>query len=129
MNAVPEPSHATAFGPDYWLGHCEGFFVDSREGRVGIVEEVRFSAHPDLPEALAIRAGALGGRRVLVAVSEVEAIFVRAERIQLRGSPRLLGTEPAPPAGAKRRLPSRPRAVIAAPMQTNEMRGGEDFPK
>jgi hypothetical protein len=43
-------------GRAYWLSTCEGFRVDSKDGRVGVVEEVRFSSSKR-PEALAVRTG------------------------------------------------------------------------
>ena len=38
MDVVSRPS--TDFGFDYWLRNCQGFQVDSRVGRVGVVEDV-----------------------------------------------------------------------------------------
>lgn len=83
----------------YWLGRCEGFRVDSPDGRIGFVEHVRFGSRPDRPEALAVRAGRLGRRVLIVSVSKVAEIVPSRERIVLSGSPELLGTEPAIMAG------------------------------
>jgi len=69
----------------YWLSTCEGFRVDSNDGRVGIVEEVRFS--PDRqPEALAVRTGLLRMRLLLVPVGEVDRIVPRRKRVLLRSA-------------------------------------------
>lgn len=78
---------------DYWLGHCEGFRVDSSAGRVGLVEEVVFGGHRDRPDALVVRAGVLGRRLVLVPVEEVEGIRPRKERVLLRSSWRPSGSD------------------------------------
>ena len=48
----------------YWLSTCEGFRVESNDGRVGIVEEIRFSPNGQ-PEALAVRTGLFRTRLVL----------------------------------------------------------------
>ena len=66
----------------YWLSTCEGFRVDSKDGRVGIVEEVRFSSN-DQPEALAVRTGLFRLRLAIVPVDEVERVSPQAKRILL----------------------------------------------
>lgn len=43
-------------GQAYWLRTCEGFRVDSKDGRIGVVEEIRFSSEKQ-PEALGVRTG------------------------------------------------------------------------
>jgi hypothetical protein len=72
-------------GQRYWLGHCEGFRVDAPGGRVGLVEAVlRREAGPD---ALIVRAGLLGRRRLVVPVSEVAEVAPRRCRLTLAESP------------------------------------------
>lgn len=71
---------------DYWLGHCEGFRVDSTEGRVGLVEEVVYGARRDRPDAFIVRAGILGHRLVLVPIEAVEGVLPRKERLVLCAS-------------------------------------------
>ena len=101
-----EPSART-----YWLAHCEGFRVDGIGGRIGIVEEVRDA---DGEPLLAVRAGLLGRRVLLVPADAVFEIVPRAMRIWLRGPVTIAGSEPIPvvePAdaeGARRRVPPRP---------------------
>ena len=72
---------------DYWLCRCEGFRVDSPTGRLGLVEAVRFRSRLDRPDELLIRAGILGTRLLVVAVSDVEAVIPRQERLVLRFGP------------------------------------------
>lgn len=67
----------------YWLSTCEGFRVDSNDGRVGVVEEVRFSSRKQ-PEALAIRTGLFRIRLRIVPVEEVERVLPRRKRVLLR---------------------------------------------
>jgi hypothetical protein len=69
----------------YWLSICEGFRVDSKDGRVGVVEEVRLSANKQ-PEALAVRTGVFRTRLLIVPVHEVKSVAPRTKRILL-GSP------------------------------------------
>lgn len=84
---------AAAFDRDYWLTHCEGFRVDAPNGRLGFVEEIRAGDGPD-DTVLAVRAGRLGRRIVLVSVREVDFIVPRAERIWLHSPGRIIGSEP-----------------------------------
>jgi hypothetical protein len=67
----------------YWLRTCEGFRVDSDNGRVGIVEEVRLSPGKR-PQALAVRTGLFRTRVEVVPVSDVERVIPRKKRVLLR---------------------------------------------
>ncbi len=71
----------------YWLCRCEGFRVDSPEGRFGLVEAVMFRKRPDEPDALIVRAGVLGRRLVLVPIDDVEDVLPRRERVVLSRVP------------------------------------------
>ena len=83
----------TPLDRDYWLGHCDGFRVDSGGGRVGFVEEVRGDGDPDVPTILAVRAGMLGRRLLLFTADDVDFIVPRARRVWLRSSAGISGTE------------------------------------
>jgi hypothetical protein len=119
MDGERRPPRTATFG--YWLCRCQGFRVDSPEGRVGFVEEVRFRSRVDRPDALAVRAGLLGRHLLIVPVDEVADIAPREERIVLRSAPplkgrlrlprlaagrprRRAGTDDVPLPGATRRL-------------------------
>jgi hypothetical protein len=67
----------------YWLRTCEGFRVDSDNGRVGIVEEVRLAPGKE-PQALAVRTGIFRTRVEIIPVSDVERIVPRKKRVLLR---------------------------------------------
>jgi hypothetical protein len=74
------------FDRDYWLTHCEGYRVDTGTGRLGFVETVILGENPPNDTCLAVRAGWLGRRVVLVPLSSVAFIVPQAERIWLRTS-------------------------------------------
>lgn len=69
----------------YWLCTCEGFRVDSENGRVGVVEEVRLSPSKK-PQALAVRTGLFRTRVEIVPVSHVERVIPRKKRVLLRAA-------------------------------------------
>jgi hypothetical protein len=85
---MPTVTHSDSdlayWSDEYWLGHCEGFRVDSPEGRVGVVEAVM--GEEDEPAALAVRGGLFMLRTVFVPIDEVASIDPRAERIVLRSN-------------------------------------------
>jgi hypothetical protein len=84
----------TSFDRDYWLSHCVGFRVDTADGRLGFVEEIRAGVDR-YGDVLAVRAGLLGRRLVLVPATEVDFIVPRAERIWLHSPVKILGGESA----------------------------------
>lgn len=77
----------------YWLAHCEGFRVDTPEGRFGLVEAVMFRVRPDEPDALIVRAGILARRLVVVPVDDVAEVLPRRERIVLERAPEETGAD------------------------------------
>jgi hypothetical protein len=79
----------------YWLRHCEGFRVETRDGRLGFVEEIRDGKGPEGRETLAIRVGALGRRLLLVSAAEVDVIVPRAQRIWLQSPVSIIGSDAA----------------------------------
>jgi hypothetical protein len=75
------------FDNDYWLCRCEGFEVDTPEGRLGIVEWLVFRSRHDRPDALAVQTGHVLHRSVLVAVRDVESVLPEEGRITLATDP------------------------------------------
>ena len=67
----------------YWLSTCEGFSVESDDGHVGIVEEVRLSRERQ-PEALAVRTGLFRTRLVIVPIDDVHQVVPQHKRVLLR---------------------------------------------
>lgn len=79
----------------YWLSRCEGFRVESPEGRIGTVEGVRYGSRADRPDALVVRAGFFGRRRLTIPVDQVERINARERVVVLLRSPRIEASERA----------------------------------
>jgi hypothetical protein len=77
----PEDDHRY-WSRDYFLGHCEGFRVETPEGRIGFVERVL--GDEDEPETLVVRGGLFGNRLEHVPVAAVVDVEPRAERIRVR---------------------------------------------
>jgi hypothetical protein len=87
------------FDTDYWLCRCEGFQVDTPEGRLGIVEWLVFRSRHDRPDALAVQTGHILHRSVVIPVSDVERVLPEEGRIILAATP--------VPVGRFRTLPRR----------------------
>jgi hypothetical protein len=93
MATSSQRPRGAASNVDCWLRRCEGFRVDSPQGPVGFVEEVRHASRLDRPDVIAVRAGFLGRLLVTVPVGEIAEILPRDELIVLHRSPRLIATE------------------------------------
>lgn len=76
----------------YWLGQCDGYRVDSADGRIGVVEAVRQRPGSCEPQELAVRAGLFGRRVLLVAADQVARIVPREQRIVLEGRVEINGS-------------------------------------
>ena len=85
----------SSFDANYWLSHCEGYLVETPNGRIGTVENVRFGKRLDRPDELLVRQGTIRRHLVWIATDEVAVINPRELRLRLKGMPRL----GAPPAG------------------------------
>jgi hypothetical protein len=90
--AVAQPDTKT-FDRDYWLRQCEGYRVDGAEGRLGFVDSIRDEG--DGEAILAVRAGRLGRRLLLVRARDVAFIVPRAQRIWLAAPTEIIGSEAA----------------------------------
>ena len=90
----PQADLEQSFDRNYWLAHCEGYRVDGDGGRIGFVEEVRPGPNHPQDTILAVRAGRLGRRVLLVATADVAFIVPRAEQVWLTAT-RIVGSEPA----------------------------------
>jgi hypothetical protein len=93
----PPPAQTTTAargGGEYWLGHCEGFKVQSPEGDVGIVESVVYATDAARPAYLAVTGGRLLLHTALVPCTEVISIDARQTRlgVQARPARQSLGT-------------------------------------
>jgi len=81
------------FDRDYWVAHCEGFRVQAGDGAIGFVESA--SCGPEGEPTLAVRAGLLGRRVLVIPASSIAFIVPRARRIWLHSPVEILGTSEA----------------------------------
>lgn len=95
QSRAPETNRERAFDRGYWIAHCGGYRVDGSEGRIGFVEEVRGAAGDPQGLILAVRAGLLGRRFLLIPAENVLFIVPLSERIWLKTPVTLIGSEPA----------------------------------
>jgi hypothetical protein len=75
------------FDTDYWLCRCEGFEVDTPEGRLGTVAWLVFRSRHDRPDALAVHTSHVLHRSVVIPVTDIEQIFPEGGRIVLAANP------------------------------------------
>ncbi len=83
-----EPLSPWPLDEDYWLCRCEGFAVDGPQGRVGVVNHVRFRSQLGRPDVLAVRQGVLRPHTVAVPVGDVVEVRPSEERLVIRGEQR-----------------------------------------
>jgi hypothetical protein len=83
----------------YVLGHCEGFRVETCEGRLGYVDEVVRAPEGGEPLALRVRTMGRGGSsHVLVMIEDVLELHAEAENIDVRTRSSERHCEPGQPA-------------------------------
>jgi hypothetical protein len=75
------------FRDDYWLCHCEGYWVEQAGRRLGVVENVVFESELDRPGALRIRSGLFREKLQVVRVDQVAEIVPREGLLRLRPEP------------------------------------------
>lgn len=81
------------------LRQCVDYVVDSPDGRIGTVAEVRYTARDaSLPEALAVRAGRASNRLLIIPLSQLTDIIATNHMVVLLGSPVITTSEPIAPA-------------------------------
>jgi hypothetical protein len=105
----PVPMNADRRGGEYWLDHCEGFEVQSPEGKVGVVESVVYAADTERPAYLAVTGGRLLLRTAFVPCGDVVSIDARETRLDVRARPARRSVRTTLADGA-RRMSHRPTA-------------------
>jgi ribosomal protein L25 (general stress protein Ctc) len=65
------------------LAGCEGFAVQTRAGRVGVVDAVLYGESTE-PSALSVRRGRFARGVRIIEAADVEGIDARARRIDVR---------------------------------------------
>jgi hypothetical protein len=63
---------------------CEGYAVESRAGRLGVVDAVLFGDDLTKPSALSVRRGRFARGVRIIPASDVEGVDARARRIAVR---------------------------------------------
>jgi sporulation protein YlmC with PRC-barrel domain len=85
----------TNLDPEYWLSHCEGFFVDDEAGKeIGVVDEVQLEHGSGRAIALVVAHGWFGRRVQTIPVAEVRAIVPSEERLVVADRKDPAGDEP-----------------------------------
>lgn len=82
-----QPRAADRADGEYWLGHCEGFTVQSPQGQVGVVESVVYAADAPRPAYLAVTSGRLRLHTALVPCGEVVSVDARQTRLDVQARP------------------------------------------
>lgn len=75
------------------LRGCCNYVVESPDGQIGTVAEIRYAGDPETPIALAIRAGRAGPRLLIVPISQLTSIRPTRHRVTLQASPDITTTE------------------------------------
>lgn len=71
-----------AFDPERLLLECEGFLVDTSDGReIGVVDAVETAGEPPVATTLLIAAGWFGRRQLRVSAMAVEALLPDERRV------------------------------------------------
>jgi hypothetical protein len=83
---------------DYWLGHCEGFYVDGPAGRLGVVDRLVYRSRADRPDIVAVAVGMWRARIAEVPIADVTEVWPAQGRLVVR-----TGLGPANRAGVRRR--------------------------
>lgn len=66
---------------EYWLGHCEGYRVETVAGQLGYVEEVVWAPDDSEPVGLKVRATQGTCGLIVLPVEQIEEIDPLSERI------------------------------------------------
>ncbi len=97
-----QPITAARGRGDYWLGHCEGFKVQSPDGEVGVVESVVYAADAMRPAYLAVTGGRWLLRTALVPCGDVVSIDARQTRLDVQARPARRSRRATVAVGARR---------------------------
>lgn len=71
-------------GIDDLLRSCQGFRVDSPQGRLGFVESVAFMSSLTAPDALLVRVGLFARQLVVIPRREVIVVTISARQVVVR---------------------------------------------
>jgi hypothetical protein len=81
--------------------NCANYIVDSSNGRIGTVTQIRYDAPNDLnPTALVVRAGRNSTRLLVIPICELTAVIAGRHRVIVHSPVMILGTEQLPSGSA-----------------------------
>jgi hypothetical protein len=69
----------------YWLAHCEGFWVDGPDGRIGVVDHVVYESRLDVPDVVSVASGLWWLHSTRVPAADVLEVCPEQERLVVRG--------------------------------------------
>jgi hypothetical protein len=93
--SLGKPGPEEIFTREYWLRHCEDFFVETSSGcDVGYVEEVLLTPTGDAA-ALVVWVDRDDPHRITIPVEDVLALDPELERLEVRAHPTNLGADDA----------------------------------
>ena len=76
------------------IRNCANYVVDSPNGRIGTVTEIRYDVPAGVkPAALVVRAGRNGTRLLVIPVSELASIRTTPRRVVVHKSFQIIATE------------------------------------
>jgi hypothetical protein len=78
------PQSPRPLDEEYWLGHCEGFYVDGPAGRLGVVERLVYRSRADRPDIVAVALGMWRARIAEVPVADVAEVWPAQGRLVVR---------------------------------------------
>src|SRR5256885_16733898 len=97
-----QPTSAARGGGEYWLGHCEGFKVQSPQGEVGIVESVVYATDAAQPAYLTVTGGRVVAHTALGPCAGGVSIDARQARLDVQAKPARQSVPTAVADGARR---------------------------
>jgi len=80
---------------------CTGYIVDSPDGRIGTVADIRYNPATNDPEALLVHAGRTRTRLLVIPISQLATIRDAQMQVRIDHSPRITASESTAPESAR----------------------------
>jgi hypothetical protein len=88
---LPVPVKQSAVDRSQAVRSCVGYLVDSPDGRIGMVREIRYQRRRRTqPTALVVGAGQNGACLLVIPISQLAGISTSDRRVVLRASPHII---------------------------------------
>jgi len=92
---LPVPVKRPAADRSQAVRSCVGYLVDSPDGRIGTVRDIRYRRRDRTqPTALVVGAGQNGTRLLVIPLSQLTGVSTSERRVVLRASPRIITEVP-----------------------------------